>query len=807
MADARAAASASASGAGAVAVMFNSGVIATGDHAAITVHLPAQIPSALSGLRRVSPSFTGREREVRALLDLLDPAGRTAVVLAGLGGVGKTELAVRTAHAALAEGWFPGGVLFEDLHGYDPGLRRSPESVLESFLRRLGVAAEHIPGDLSARQSLYRTVLAAFADERRPILVVLDNAAVGTDISALLPGEDATGVLVTSRHTLTSPGARVLNLDVLDGDTAVALLEGGIRVVCCDTDARVRTQPAEAQRLARQCGFLPLALAIVASLLARVPGKPLAAMAAELADERRRLDELVHEDGADGSAIAVRAAFELSYRQLSEDQMRVFRLLPLAPGPDAGTESLARLADVDVRTVRRFLESLAAAHLIMPGAVYDRWTLHDLVRLYADELGRAHAEPDGREDALDRLLDYFFEATDAASSWIQSSAPKPGPVGFGSRVDALGWMDHEISSLLPAAEAAVRGQRKVAAGLGLNLGSYLMERRRFADAYDAGGMAMVAAEQGGDQQAAAGAWSNIGSALSALGRFSEAAAAHKHALAIFRAAGNLSQEAHMYTNLGNDFLDAKDFDLALAAFERSAKMNGESGDRQAEGDAYVNLAAALFELGRLEDSLETYRRAVDLYDAVGDRHRAATAGGNLGVVQHKLGHVEDALATSRRAAGVHRELGDHHGEAVALANLGEVFESLGRGDEAVEAYRSAAQLAYQANDPSRAAEYANALGNALRSGSRYDEAIAAYREAIGRHREVGLPVAEGETWVRLGLVQESAGQAAQSGESWAKAAQLFEAASATDQASRLQELLESRAAESKTKSRRLWRRG
>ena len=60
--------------------------------------------------------------------------------VAGLAGVGKTALAIQAAHAARAAGWFPGGVLFLDLHGYDDQPVQ-PGQALDALLRALGVPA------------------------------------------------------------------------------------------------------------------------------------------------------------------------------------------------------------------------------------------------------------------------------------------------------------------------------------------------------------------------------------------------------------------------------------------------------------------------------------------------------------------------------------------------------------------------------------------------------------------------------------------------------------------------------------------
>jgi len=116
----------------------------------------AQLPALVTG-------FTGREIELAQLAGLLDPAGGTGAVVvsavAGLAGVGKTALAIQAGHAAREAGWFPGGVLFIDLHGYDDAPVQ-PGQALDSLLRALGVPGEQIPSLAEDRAGLYRSVLA-----------------------------------------------------------------------------------------------------------------------------------------------------------------------------------------------------------------------------------------------------------------------------------------------------------------------------------------------------------------------------------------------------------------------------------------------------------------------------------------------------------------------------------------------------------------------------------------------------------------------------------------------------------------------
>ncbi|MEV4556886.1 ATP-binding protein [Kitasatospora sp. NPDC049285] len=319
---------------------------------------PPTAPPALAGLPAAGPALVGRDAELADLLDGLTE--HPVQLVTGLPGVGKTALALHTAHRALAEpGLLPGGVLFLDLYGYDPALRVDPHRALGSLLRALAVPEETVPEDPEDRARLYRSVLAGHAADR-PLLVLLDNASSAAQLRPLLPGDPRIPVLATSRHTLGGLPARILDLTVLSTADAVAYLDGALRRTRGPGDTRIADQPAAAAEIAELCGGLPLALAVVAALLAELPNRSADAMARALRDTGRRLSRLTGED------LAVRAAFRLSYRQLPPETARLFRLLPLNPGPDLATEALARLADLPEEDAEPLVHALARAHLVEP---------------------------------------------------------------------------------------------------------------------------------------------------------------------------------------------------------------------------------------------------------------------------------------------------------------------------------------------------------------------------------------------------------------------------------------------------------
>ena len=426
-------------------------------------HSTAAAPTALVQLPPVTAGFTGRDDELAVLSELLDPAGTTGPVVvsavAGLAGVGKTTLAVEAAHAARLQRWFGGGVLFLDLHGYDEA-PVEPGQALDALLRALGVPAEHIPPGTEERAGLYRSVL---AEHTGPVLVIADNASAEAQVRPLLPGAGPHKVLVTSRHTLAGLGARLVEVTVLDDDAAVNLLNGALRVARPHDD-RVTSDWKAATRLAGVCGGLPLALQITAALLNADPALSAAELVDELAAESVRLEQLAYDDGSGAAGLSVAAAFELSYRRLDDIAARVFRLLPVNPGPDVSTGAAAVLMDLPVSEVRTVLAGMARVHLIetAPGGT-GRWRMHDLLRLYAQRLSDDHAEADGREQARDRLLGYYLDMADAANEHLRALPGMAVPEQFTGRDGALEWLDTERASLVAAVMmAADTGRDQVA---------------------------------------------------------------------------------------------------------------------------------------------------------------------------------------------------------------------------------------------------------------------------------------------------------------------------------------------------------
>ncbi len=721
--------------------------------------LPAAAPVALAQLPPATAGFTGRDGELVVLAGLLDPAGAAGPVVvaavAGLAGVGKTTLAVAAGHAALGRGWFGGGVLFVDLHGYDEA-PVEPSQALDALLRALGVPAEHIPPGVEERAGLYRSVLAQIGG---PVLVIADNASAEAQVKPLLPGSGPHKVLVTSRHTLAGLAARLVDVTVLDDDASVGLLDGALRAARPEDD-RITCDREAAVRLAGVCGGLPLALQITAALLKADATLRAGELADELAAEQDRLQRLAYDDGSGPGAPSVAAAFELSCRRLDEISARVFRLLPVNPGPDISTAAAAVLADLPVTGVRRVLAGLAAAHLAeaAPGAG-GRWRMHDLLRLYAARLSQEHADADGREQARDRLLGWYLDMADAADGHLRALPGTAVPEEFTGRDAALEWLDAERASLVAAASmAADTGRDQAAMRLPLLLAEYLRWRRRFDDWLPAATISLDTARRLGDRRGEADALNNLGNALRQVRRFDEAITACQDAAAIYRDTGDQHGEGDALNNLGLALRNVRRFDEAITACQDAAAIYRDTGDRHREAMALNNLGLALRNVRRFDEAITAHQDAATIYRDTGDRHGEGGALTNLGIALGEVRRFDEAITAHQDAAAIYRDTGDQHGEGGALTNLGIALRQVRRFDEAITAHQDAAAIYRDTGDQHREAMTLGNLGLALRKVRRFDEAITAHQDAGGIYRDTGDRHGEGLALEGLGLALHEAGR-------------------------------------------------
>lgn len=677
---------------------------------------PAQLPATV-------PDFTGRDAFVRELGDRLATAEGSVMAvsaLAGIGGVGKTTLAVHVAHQARRH--FPDGQLYVDLQG--AGARAAePETVLGAFLRALGTADSAIPETLDERAALYRSTL----DGRR-VLVLLDNAHDAAQIRPLLPGTEGCAALVTSRVRMVDlAGAHLVDLDVMSPEEALQLFT---RIVGAE---RISSEREAALDVVAACGFLPLAIRIAASRLASRRTWTVSVLAAKLADERRRLDELQAGD------LAVKATFELGYGQLEPAQARAFRLLGLADGPDISLAAAAALLDLDPHVAEDLLEALVDTSLV-ESAAPGRYRYHDLVRLYARSCAERDEQETGeREAALSRLLDFYL-ATAAGVYALE----RPGDrlvdhlertegagLTFSDRHDAQDWLYTEAGTLLAClrqstAPAMLRRSIDL-----LWAALDLAESGANSKQYEAAASLMLdAARSGGDRRAERRALVTLSNAHLVAGRFALADQEASHVLELAHEADDPLPNCWAYNHRGviaiyqSRHADGEKYlTRAIEAFRADENLPGEAS-------SLCNLSRVHLAMGRTASAVALARKGIEIYDGMGHSLRGANARYALGIALTRSGGLQEATSSFQEALEVFRDSRQRLWEGMTIFRLAETDLAADNPAQAASKAETALTVLRGIGGEWRRGNVLTVLGRALDGIGQTGRAEACWREAL-----------------------------------------------------------------------------
>jgi tetratricopeptide (TPR) repeat protein len=650
---------------------------------------PWQLPPSMHVIDR-SREFEALERHRARAVREERPA---LAAVSGLGGVGKTTLALKWLHTLRPD--FPAGQLYADLGAQAPDGPALPEEVLGRFLRALGIPPQQVPGTLAERMTLYRSLTA----ERR-LVVLLDDASTAAQVRPLLPaGRNVTAVTSRSRLPgLTVDGCYPVHVEPLDPEAAVELLADTL------SDGRVAAQPDDARTLVELCAGLPLAVRVAGARLAARPERRITTMVRALAEERDRLEVLA----IDGDH-NVRAALDLSYRTLPPPAARLYRLLGLHPGPDfASPVAAAVLAGEG--DAAELLDTLHDASLLLD-AGEERHRFHDLVRLHAATKAREDESGEERARALRRIADHYLASATRAEEVIDPQHRTmardygPGPVvaadtGREPEV-ALDWLERELPNLM----AVIRQSRPAGfPSVGWQLADALWPlflRRKFYDDW---------------------------------------LAAHDEGLAAAEESGNTAAACRMLTSGGVGQLGSGNHGRALEMFEHAARLFVEAGDRLGQARTLNYRGLALQRLGRLDEAAGLFRRAAAELPACGDTRAAALARLNLGDVALATGPPQEAARHARAARTALQEAGDTYNAARAATLLGRTHLALNQFDQAEEQLSAAlaALRGLTANyETARAAaglaEVAERRGHAHVAREHYREALELYT-SVGRSR-------------------------------------------------------------------------
>lgn len=682
---------------------------------------PAPAPS-LSTLPYDLTDFTGREEELRTLLKhAAEPCDGTRIVAVdGMGGSGKTSLAVRAAHQ-LAE-QYPDGRLCFDLRGYSPGEEPlQPAAVLGALLRTLGIPDQRIPEDEGGRAALWRATLAG-----RRVLLLLDNACDSAQVRPILPASPGCLVLVTSRARLMHlDGAEWISLGVMPPDDSATLLTETLG------ERRTAAEPEAVAELAELCGHLPLALRIASARLRNRSRWTVQYLVDRLRDETRRLGEL------SSGERSVAATIQLSYQAMEEQHRRAFRLLGLHPGTEVDVHSGAALLGTDCREAEDILERLLDVHLVQQHTL-GQYALHDLVRSFAQSL-RTEAARAADHAAVERVLHYYVAASEQACTVLfprrsRHAAPAPADVAELPPLDGIeqarGWFDQEHAALLSAVTVAHEQGLDLQTGqLARNAMFYLNLRGSFDEYENIAVLAVASARRLGEPAALRTSLSNLTSSHWKLGRFRDGLESAAEALEIARSVGDTHGQAVSLDQLGLLHSCLGHLKEGRENLIRSIELHENAMRKEM---ALCNLSTVCAWLGQYEEAAAAAERAVELRRAYGEPASRIPALNDLAIALLGLGEPEQAKACLAQAMSVGDQSSIPEDLALTLALAADAEQRLGHQRAASTYAEQAIDLVRERGTALRCCDVENIVGRMHRQRGAYAQALELHRSAARR---------------------------------------------------------------------------
>ncbi|MEV6644774.1 tetratricopeptide repeat protein [Amycolatopsis sp. NPDC051371] len=645
---------------------------------------PVQIPAPVEG-------FVSRE----AVLDLLDRTWRRRVdrppivVLSGIGGVGKTTVAVRWLSDRRDR--FPGGLLYARLS--EPGGDPVPISeILFGFLVAIGVPADTIPPQSGQRSAVFRAAV-----EGRFVGILLDDAVSAGQVRALLPATASAMVVVTSRRQLgglAMDGAELLDLAPLTPDASRRLLGEAAG------PERVAAEPDAAGTIVEICGGLPLALGIIG---ARLRARPLRSLAREASAYARHLGA---GSAAPDDVREVQAVFDTSYAALPDGAARVYRACGLHPGPDVSLDALADVLGEPSAHVEDAVDTLVSANLLADAA-NDRVAQHDLLR--RDARLRAERELESADQAavVRGFTRWYLARAQAADDLIHPQRPRLGvtPPGrhrkaFPDRAAAVAWWRRDLRSIHAVVTEADRRHwdEELWQFCEASWGFFLHHRdyEPWVAMHTAG---VAAAQRCGVPLVEARLRSQLGFAYAKLRRFDEAVTQNSIALRLGEQQAHGPTRATALSQLGRAARGQGDFFAALGYYRRAAQLQEDLGIPRGVALCRRRCGEVLAKLGHDEEAITELTAAAKAMAELGDpiQHvRAATAAARL---RSRQGRHDEARLVLVDALRVVRDLDSPYYTAEVLAVLGQVELEAGHGDDGRRHRAEARELYARLGDP------------------------------------------------------------------------------------------------------------
>lgn len=664
---------------------------------------PAQLAS-LARRHTLPPpptTFVGRVADLETLREMRAQSG-TAVItgLRGMGGIGKTALALVLAHEwkdqyPAAQIWLDG----RGTHANPPSAAALLAQAIQAFQ-----PDRKPPEERRELETLYYSLL-----QHHPSLIVLDNASSAEQAGGLTP-PPGSALIVTCRHNFMVGKTAALYVGKLSDAEATELLR----------ELYPALNDADAAALVKLCCGLPLALKLAGSHLA-MDAREQADVSDYITDQRSGRLATLDADAPDANEITISETLRLSEERLTEPERTAWRKLAVF-----ASSFDARAAESIAGADKALLTRLERRSLL-EREENQRFVLHDLAIDYAlERLGEGKTRAlrlararhyimigyesqalylKGKQVESLALFDRERTQIESAFVWLNATGTEEtarlmtelvNVVAYTSHLrfhprERILWLEAQLAA---ARQVGLRHSEGTALG---NLGNAhftLGNPRKAIEFYEKD---LFIARETGDLRAQGVALGNLGNAYKSLGEIGKAIEYCTKRLIIARKVGDRRGESVALGTLGSAFAMLGNNHKAIEIFEHQLAASREIGNRQGEGDALGNLGIAYKNSGAAHKSIEFLQQWLVIAREIGDQSGEGDALGNLGNAYGDLGDARKAIDFFEQSLVLARETGDRRGEGITLWNIAWTHESLGERDQAITCAEAALPL-YEATE-------------------------------------------------------------------------------------------------------------
>lgn len=610
-----------------------------------------------------------------------------AVLLYGMGGIGKTALTTLIAQEYLKDGR---NVLWVNV-----GSAR-----LETLLSTIGQEIERALDEGKSFNQAESTdqkagYIAKWLQREKPLLV-LDDAWNPEEtkqfLMTVIPAQCP--IIVTTRRTDFDDIEGVIKIDIphLTPEAAVTLYQA-------INDAENDIQAITA--LCKTLNYHPLAIRLAALKAKR---------------ETQTSAQLLNQIGTGSSKNSIRAIFDAVVGDIGDRATNVFLVIGALPVTRVTDEFIAITLDETATEIAGLLRDLASLGLINPTVTPDNepfYAVHDLTYAYAHDLLVEQSRTDELEHAVVKAACRYVErfSNNTPDNFRKLAVERPTLIASITR--AKGYQDHA------SIYALVDG-----------LLTFLDYQGYSIDYLNVLSIASEAAETQQDRRKQARYCNELATISVRLGRYQQAIQYLEMALVVSREFGDRRSEGSMIGNLANVYVSLGELDRAIEYYEIALNIAREIGDRAGEATTLNNLGTVWDSRGDKRKALELYEQSLPLIREIGDLREEATTLSNIGAVWDALGEKRRALDYYEQALPISRAIDDRRGEATHLTNIGAVYDDLGDKQKALQYYEYVLPLFRAIADLRGEGITLNNIGEANAALGLTDQARAYYEQAL-----------------------------------------------------------------------------